>query len=464
MTKKKGKLGAKRVDADAVKLYWAHLPIDEKLEVLRFQDRAMFERVRSVWQNLSESDLTCLLCGIRTRTSIQQDINMSMFALEGHLNDDGSLYDVDFHAKFELAGREDLLELIERHLGRPLGEGARRLTRESWSMFFQATPNSWSQFLQQILTLLEAAILQAEHDSRNKLPAPLAAEVSVQGRSAKRRARKKRTKLAIMDTVDASNRKRSCSSSESSAAANLCPVCDGTGFLLSDPCPLCADSATEDGEEEEERAQSTLCEEHVNDCTLADAEKRESGVPTSCPSKGNMQCSGDSSGSTLNYGAVRKDSDTDEELEDRRKCKAGAVEDASRSASKKALASHFDDSFQDRDQQCDAIPTPLPEWLRLDRVVGEAENDEETVDNSRSEDLLDEGASARESTSRGSSIPSLLEDRGPDDYRRYGIAVTPMPEWVAPAGCEIIVKNSFVDVECVNPTEACGLRRTQSMP
>lgn len=57
--------------------------------------------------------------------------------------------------------------------------------------------------------------------------------------SSKRRARKKRNLALHKGSVD--------------RVSVTCPVCDGTGMLLADPCPLCADEDA-DGEEEPEQS------------------------------------------------------------------------------------------------------------------------------------------------------------------------------------------------------------------
>jgi hypothetical protein len=244
---KKGRLKATlcglslgEADVQAVRRHWASLSLEEKLLIFRFEDPLLIRRLQSIWHDLVVSDLTCYMCGLR---DFEGERRMHMFAIEGYVGKDGWLQEGVLFVKGGLAGRSDLFEFLEQELGSAFLQGRPSLHRRDWPLLFREAPHSWSELRCQILKLLELAIAHTEQESVTKR-GHLAERAPTEGMtvavtgipsraSSKRRARKKRN-LALHKAV-------------------TCPVCDGTGMLLADPCPLCADE-DDNGVEEEPQA------------------------------------------------------------------------------------------------------------------------------------------------------------------------------------------------------------------
>lgn len=245
----------------AVKSHWGALTLEQKLAVLRFEDPALTQRLCIVWQELRISDMTCFLCGICETDSIFRKVGVDMFAIEGIVDDDENLREAVFFAKRQFAQRDDIFEFIEGWLGSPPLVGRPFLHPRDWVQLFRASPNSWSDFMIQILMLMELAIVHAQEASVRpassmRLNSPLEAQEVVAScvgekeghldatscslagpsRCAKRRSRKKRTarthSLVLLD--------------KSSDVEELCPVCEGSRQLFSEPCPLCVDDVADE--------------------------------------------------------------------------------------------------------------------------------------------------------------------------------------------------------------------------
>jgi hypothetical protein len=154
-----------------------------------------------------------------------------MFSVEGIVaEDDGDLRDAAFYAKREFVEDHDLFEFLECRLGSPILSGRPLLQRGDWPSIFEVTPNSWADFMAQILRLIELAVVEAFQVASS-------AGTLQQSRCGKRRGRKKKAVLK----------------------ASLCPVCDSTGVLLGDPCPLCIDDDDEDELVAQEIAGELVC-------------------------------------------------------------------------------------------------------------------------------------------------------------------------------------------------------------
>lgn len=233
----------------AVRRHWASLSLEEKLLIFRFEDPLLIRRLQSIWHDLVVSDLTCLMCGLG---DLEGERCMQMFAIEGCVGKDGWLQEGVLFVRAGLAGRSDLFELLEQELGSAFLQGRPywQHPRDWPEKLFREAPHSWSEFRCQILKLLELAIAHAEEESAMGRGHLLAERTSVEAMamtvkgipssaSSKRRARKKRNLALHKGSVD--------------RVSVTCPVCDGTGMLLADPCPLCADEDA-DGEEEPEQS------------------------------------------------------------------------------------------------------------------------------------------------------------------------------------------------------------------
>jgi len=205
--------------AEVAKKFWAGLSLSQKLQTLRFSEPYLVGRLWDVRNDLFVSDFSCYVCGIRGH-DLPRHLGMDMFALEGICSEEGILDEGVFYARQLLVEKNDFFEFLEEQLGSPFLVGRPALVCKEWLGLFKKTPNTWSEFLCQLLKLLELAVLQASaasQESPQDLPAP--------SKWARRRARKKQALGAMQDD----------------AAEESCPVCDGTRKLLRAPCPLCVD-------------------------------------------------------------------------------------------------------------------------------------------------------------------------------------------------------------------------------
>lgn len=224
-----------KVDANAVRAHWSSLPLDEKLRVLRFEDTELMQRVSNIWHELCISDFACHLIGVRGLKLSPQDGDMSLFAMEGYVDGEDSIHDAVLFAKLAFVEDDNVIETLECRLGSPLLVGRAALQRRDWPLLFKVSPNSWSQLTDQLFKLVELAIYYAycERDAHKPLPTLLeAAPRLLEGRSSKRRARKKRANLNLRHLDD--------------MGSPVCGVCDGTRLLLDDPCPLCVDESDDE--------------------------------------------------------------------------------------------------------------------------------------------------------------------------------------------------------------------------
>lgn len=206
---------------------WAGLSANAKEQALRFEDTALVHTINDVWQELMFSDMTCYIVGMRDWASAAKAFGLSMFTIEGDVNDNGLLGDAALIVKDGFADRSDLFEFLERQLGSPLLCGRPRLHRREWPSLFAVPLNSWSDFRIALLTLVELAVAEAAEKARAAAGPDL---VSSKSRSAKRNARKRRTHAPRQLQAD---------------AVGSCPVCLGTQTLLGSACPLCVSDSDE---------------------------------------------------------------------------------------------------------------------------------------------------------------------------------------------------------------------------
>lgn len=220
-----GATGLASAEVDAVRRHWCGLTLEEKIAVLHFQDRALVEKLHAIQQMLRYSELMCYVCGVSTRDAVRKNVpyGLDSFEFECQGISGGGMGLLGFKATQKFAESEDMLEHIEQQLGGFLADSSRAAlwqTPSDWVQLFDPSPNSWSEFLSQVLRLVELALLRAyrlaanssdrAHDqmltgSSEALPllsltseAALDLElaeaqvVSAGSRGAKRKARKKR--------------------------------------------------------------------------------------------------------------------------------------------------------------------------------------------------------------------------------------------------------------------------------
>jgi len=240
--------GLAKIDGDSVQSFWWNLSLAEKRYILRFEDPELVECLFSIWQRLCISDMTCYVVGIGSQDGASKKAGNEFFAIEGFISQSAVLHEAAFYAKLELADNEDFFEIVEKWMDGPLWAGRTILHRRDWPSLFKASVNSWSDLVRQIFKLVESALYHAEQASRLNSTAGLSsAKEASPSKNSKRRARKKQTSIKLK------------------AEADLCPVCDGTGILLDDPCPLCVSDA-----EDAAPAEEVLEDEEENDASEAD--------------------------------------------------------------------------------------------------------------------------------------------------------------------------------------------------
>jgi len=218
--------GLARVDGDAVQRFWLRLSLQEKRDILRFEDPELVERLFSIWQALCISDMTCYVVGIGSQDCDSKKAGNEFFAIEGFISQSAVLHEAAFYAKLALVDKPDFFEILEEWLGSPPWVGRTVLHRRDWPSLFKASMNSWSEFVRQIFKLIESALYHAEQVDRIKPAANASSpdKVTSPSKCSKRKARKKSCNLKL----------------------KICPVCDGTRVLLGDPCPLCVDISDDD--------------------------------------------------------------------------------------------------------------------------------------------------------------------------------------------------------------------------
>jgi len=268
--------------SDAVRLYWNTLQTSEKLRILRFEDPQLVSRLCTIWEDLYMLDLACYLHGIKDEESGSNRCGLYMFAIEGSVcleeaNADTIVFkgapicDAAFLAKPAFVEKIDFFEHLENQLGSPLLHGRPVLKQHEWPLLFTITPNSWQEFVRQILSLVELAVFHAEMEARSvgephpssSLDGPPAGESS----SSKRRARKKRTKMAAKHDVHGD--------------PEVCSLCDGTRVLLDDPCPLCMDESESFAQSAENEPELAAVPETSVSLDCEDARPNESCSPRS---------------------------------------------------------------------------------------------------------------------------------------------------------------------------------------
>lgn len=205
--------------AEAAKKFWAGLSLSQKSQTLRFSEPKLVGRLWDIRNDLFVSDFTCYACGIRGQ-DLPRQLGMDMFAVQGICSEEGLLDEGIFYARKLLVQKNDFFEFLEQQLGSPFLFGRPALMCQDWLGLFKKTPNTWSEFLCQLLKLVELAVLQASAGSQESVP-----DLPAPSKWARRRARKKQATGATQDDT----------------AEESCPVCDGTQKLLSAPCPLCVD-------------------------------------------------------------------------------------------------------------------------------------------------------------------------------------------------------------------------------
>mmetsp|Transcript_9731 Transcript_9731/g.30180 ORF Transcript_9731/g.30180 Transcript_9731/m.30180 type:complete len:430 (+) Transcript_9731:97-1386(+) len=153
-----------KIDADAVRRWWLLLPSGEKSRRLHFHDSLLVQRLYCGSSILCYSGLKCHMMGVHGHDDVRKSSGADAFAMECKIGSDGEL--------------------------RPT----------EWPALLIPAPNSWVEYVQRVLRIVELAIydahLEAVSSAAAVLPTPLP-EPEVQGNwvaSSKKSARRNHRK------------------------------------------------------------------------------------------------------------------------------------------------------------------------------------------------------------------------------------------------------------------------------
>ena len=157
---------AAEVDAQAVRNFWSALSTEVRMEVLRFTDSTIVQRVHDYMIKLLKADIWSRMNDV----SIDDDVpapRLTGFEFEAPAERDclGSLRaPIAIMATEEFAADEHLLQTLEQTLGSSMLEGRPALQRKDWSTVFDVSPSCWEELQDQVYRLVELAIFHAERD------------------------------------------------------------------------------------------------------------------------------------------------------------------------------------------------------------------------------------------------------------------------------------------------------------
>jgi len=165
-------LPAEEVDEMAARNFWRSLSLDERLDVLRFEDAALVQRMHSHMTSVCKSELWCrrnVMGGlVRDDGSSGQVERLKGFAFECPAESDcmgRRPAPTTFCATPDIAGSDTIFEDLKKSLGSALLEGRPVLLRQDWASVAETTPGSWPELQLQALRLVELAIFQAQRDA-----------------------------------------------------------------------------------------------------------------------------------------------------------------------------------------------------------------------------------------------------------------------------------------------------------
>eukprot|EP00434_Breviolum_minutum_P034744 symbB.v1.2.030758.t1/scaffold3501.1/size55241/4 len=178
---------AAEVDAQAVRNFWSALSTEVRMEVLRFTDSTIVQRVHDYMIKLLKADIWSRMNDV----SIDDDVpapRLTGFEFEAPAERDclGSLRapiaimaTEEFAAAWQARSSgefcakvlklvhcadEHLLQTLEQTLGSSMLEGRPALQRKDWSTVFDVSPSCWEELQDQVYRLVELAIFHAERD------------------------------------------------------------------------------------------------------------------------------------------------------------------------------------------------------------------------------------------------------------------------------------------------------------
>ncbi|CAJ1328806.1 unnamed protein product [Effrenium voratum] len=190
---------ANEVNVEAMKSFWSSLPPEVRMEVLRFTDSGVVQRVHDYMIKLLKADdIWSHMNDVSTEGAPAPRLQGFEFEAPAERDCLGALRaPVALMATEEFAADENLFETIERELGGVL-LGRPALQQKDWSTVFDVSPSSWEELQQQVYRLVELAIFHAERDPyfqllRDSAPGP---------RRRRRKAKKMPATKPACDTRD----------------------------------------------------------------------------------------------------------------------------------------------------------------------------------------------------------------------------------------------------------------------
>jgi len=135
---------ARRVDAEAVVQHWMTLPLQERIQQLRWTDHTLVQRVRDVRQALVQSELACLRYGFCCHE--EEGLPAVKLSLDDfNLGTESS--EEAFWARSQFIDSDRFIETVKMHL-------SQEPQRAQRAKILGSTPNSWQEFEFQLLRLV----------------------------------------------------------------------------------------------------------------------------------------------------------------------------------------------------------------------------------------------------------------------------------------------------------------------
>jgi len=157
------------VDTDAIKKFWLSLPAEDRCEILRFDDKAVVQRLHDHMSALCHAEIWCSANGMGSSSSSSDPGRLTNFQFERLIEEVGCTgcmsSPVSFVARPELAQNDQLFDHLAWQLGSGFLKGRPVLQRRDFSIVLDTRPNTWLELELQALQLVELAIFHAHKDS-----------------------------------------------------------------------------------------------------------------------------------------------------------------------------------------------------------------------------------------------------------------------------------------------------------
>jgi len=205
-------LGSKEAvgsEAATVKQYWSTLAIDEKVAILRFQDRALVNELYDIQQSLYSADVECFIHGFHGQEQVRLKTGIQHFDVEGILDKNRRLCPKAFIAHRTLIEMDNMFDFFEERLGRPFLQDVPNLAEGQWASLLKPQPSSWLDFMRVCIQLVELVLRKSQQEALRKSqreecskPREPDTPAGAPSQHAKRRARKKRVQIGSAAATD----------------------------------------------------------------------------------------------------------------------------------------------------------------------------------------------------------------------------------------------------------------------